>query len=90
MNVLEMQANTLAATKNCELLQITLDRRLMELAQEKYQVEQLEKTRADPQDSYKVLAELLEKTPKDVANELTKEDGLLAKILDLEKTTQEK
>ena len=85
-----MLADIVAATMNLKLLQNTLDTRLMELAQEKYQVEQLEKTRADPQDLHKVLMELLEKTPKDVANELTKEDGLLAKLWDLGKTTQSK
>ncbi len=80
----------MAATKNCELLQTTLNRNLIELAHEKHQIEQLEKARADPQNSYKELRELLQKTPKEVANELTKEDGLLAKIWDSGKTTQAK
>jgi predicted HTH domain antitoxin len=60
----------------------------MELSREKYHVEQLEKSRGDPLDSHKVLVELLEKTPNEVAHELSKEGGLLGKVLDLVKATQ--
>jgi predicted HTH domain antitoxin len=76
------------ATKNSELLETTLEKRLMELSREKYHVEQLEKSRGDPLDSHKVLVELLEKTPNEVAHELSKEGGLLGKVLDLVKATQ--
>jgi hypothetical protein len=60
----------------------------MELAHAKHQVEQLEKSRGNPQDPHKMLVELLKITSKEVADELSKEDGLLAKIFDLGKATQ--
>jgi hypothetical protein len=84
----ETIADISLATKNCELAEATLEKRLMELAQAKHQVEQLEKYRGDSQDSHKVLVELLKKTPKEVADELSKENGPLTKISDLGKATQ--
>jgi hypothetical protein len=62
----------------------------MELSREKYHVEQLEKSRDDPLGSHKVLVELLKKTPNEVADELSKEGGLLAKVFDLVNATQAK
>ena len=62
----------------------------MELAREKHQVEQLEKSRSDPLDSHKVLVELLKNTAKEVVDELSKEEGLLAKVLEQGKSTQAK
>jgi len=84
----ETIADISLAMKNCELAEATLEKRLMELAQAKHQVEQLEKYRGDSQDSHKELVELLKKTPKEVADELSKENGPLTKILDLGKATQ--
>jgi hypothetical protein len=71
-----------------ELLQADVEKALIELSREKYQVEQLEKARVDPPDSHKELVELLKKTPKEVTNELNKEESLLAKLLELGKATQ--
>jgi hypothetical protein len=62
----------------------------MELSREKYQVEQLEKARDELPDSHNELVELLKKTPKEVADELNRDEGLLEKILDLGKATQAK
>jgi hypothetical protein len=62
----------------------------MELSREKYHMEQLEKARDELPDSHKELVELLKKTPKEVADELNRDEGLLGKILDAGKATQAK
>jgi hypothetical protein len=67
-----------------------LEKRLTELSREKHLVEQLEKPRGEQLDSYKVLVELLRNLPAEVADEISKEGGLLAKVLDLGKATQAK
>jgi hypothetical protein len=67
-----------------------LEKRLMELSREKHLVEQLEKPREEQLDSHKVLVELLKNLPAEVADEISKEGGLLAKVLDSGKATQAK
>ncbi len=67
-----------------------LESRLMELSREKHLVEQLEKPRGEQLDSHKVLEELLKHLPAEVAEEISKEGGLLAKVLVSTKETQAK
>jgi hypothetical protein len=67
-----------------------LEKRLIELSREKHLVEQLEKPRGEQLDSYKVLLELLRNLPAEVADEVAKEGGLLAKVLDSGKAIQAK
>lgn len=74
----------------CELFEADIQKHLLALGREQHQVEQLEKAQGDPTKSYKELVELLKKAPKDVAEELNKEEGLLAKILDFSKATHAK
>lgn len=67
-----------------------LEKRLMELSREKHLVEQLEKPQGQQLDSHKVLVELLKNLPAEVADEISKEGGVLAKVLDSGKATQAK
>ena len=67
-----------------------LEKRLMELSREKHLLEQLEKPRGEQLDSHKVLVELLKNLPAEVADEVAKEGGLLAKVLDSGKAIQAK
>jgi iron-sulfur cluster repair protein YtfE (RIC family) len=74
----------------CKLLQADVEKALIELSLEKFQVEQLERAQGDQPDSLKELVVLLKNSPKNIVEELNKEEGLLAKVLELGKETQVK
>ncbi len=85
-----MFANSLLVTRMCKLLQADVEKALIELSLEKFQVEQLERAQGDQPDSLKELVVLLKNSPKNIVEELNKEEGLLAKVLELGKETQVK
>ena len=76
-----------------ELFKADTQKHLLALGSKQHRVQELEeaqKAQNDPMKCHGELVELLKNAPKDLANELNKEEGLLSKILASSAATQAK
>lgn len=77
--------------KENDLLQNNVDSKLAELQQERHRIEQLQKQLSSGEiDRHKEVMEILQKPQTDTLGELTKEDGMLHKVLSSSERTQGK
>jgi hypothetical protein len=70
------------------MLQADLDRNVIELGRERHNAAQLHKQLNTQAEAQKELTEHLKNTRSGIIDDLTKEDGILAKILSLESSTE--
>ena len=72
------------------ILQKDLERRVDELGYERNTKEQLQRQLSSQNEAHKELVQLMKKTQAGVVDELTKDGGLLARVLSSENSTQVK
>jgi septal ring factor EnvC (AmiA/AmiB activator) len=72
------------------ILQKDLERRVDEIGHERHAKEQLQRQLSSQNEAHKELVQLLKKTQAGVVDELTKDGGLLARVLNSESSTQAK
>jgi hypothetical protein len=70
------------------MLQADLDRSVIELGRERHNAAQLHKQLNAQSEAQKELIEHLKKTRSGIIDDLTKEDGILAKILSFESSAE--
>jgi hypothetical protein len=73
-----------------ELLQSELNARMLDLGRERHNTEQLQKSQNAQNESQKELLETLKKAQSTIVNELTKEGGVLASLINSEASIQAK
>jgi hypothetical protein len=72
------------------ILQKDLERRVDELGYERHAKEQLQRQLSSQNEAHKELVQLVKATQAGVVDELTKDGGLLARVLSSESSTQVK
>lgn len=77
-------------TRSNQLLNTDLERRVAELARERHNAEQFQKQLAVQNSAHKELVESLKKIQPNIVDELTKDDGIFAKLLSSESCTTAK
>lgn len=80
----------LIASKTNKLLQSDLDKNVIELGRERHAVSQLQKQLNAQTEAHKELIEHLKNTRSGIIDDLTRESGILARILYSESSAQEK
>lgn len=73
-----------------ELFKADVQKHLLALGSQQHYIEELERARGDPMKCHSELVALLKNAPKDLADELNKEEGLLAKVLESSAAIQAK
>lgn len=73
-----------------DLLKVELERNVLELGRERHLSEQFQKQLNAQSSSHNEIVELLKNTKTSIVDDLTKEGGVLARLLTSDNTTQTK